>query len=594
MYGDQLRRSSRVSSLSSSLKSDYLQSLGLSSEDEDDEDIYGKEQRIRVRTELLWRKIKSAISETVTVKNTVNASFILFVCIICFQQCYLQVSEYLLYKTRVQVSHTFPTSTVFLLPGVTVCNNNRLRLDRLAEEIPQVRDDVSKILNDTVSGTLTDRKRIQLIRSIKQAVDDAVNISKIINESPISTLMKLSRYPMIKDINCNTSWGRQINCENIRIIESFQGVPCYTAFYLGSLLESLSSGRAFNYRMSLLNGQRKLTPFESHEIAEILVNFDPMQHGDFNRDVGGKLVIHSTGHIGSVRDVAHAILPGNRYEIIIQRFMSKRLPPPYETMCFDYKQANSAEFTEGKPASPSTELDKTTCTRNCIIKQATKACNCWPVEVPHYPNDTLIPNSDSYRMCAWGFEEASSTGNFSTRLYVDCYRRFHAECRSKCSHGCRTEDYKVYKMVNPWPGRHKFLLAATSKEKAELTRLRSCCALISIKYVDLMERRNIMIPNLTLAQLVSNIGGIVSALVGVSVVTIYRYVTRRILQCKIISDYRLNGESGGGRPAKGPSRHGGTVAAPLAAGLKVRKRIRHKIKRNQTEPAAQQMQYYEK
>lgn len=519
------RRSSTIAS--SSLEP----SIDLSFYNEDNVEL----RRRQISERSKW--ILSKLREIITVKNIVNAGFILAICVVCFQQCYIQISEYLQYKTRIQVSHTFPKSTVFLLPGVTICNNNRLRLDNLAEEVPSIKDDVAKVLNDTRTGMLNDRRRIELIRSIKQAVYESINISKIINESSISKLMRLSRSPMIKDINCNTSWGRQINCENIRIVESFQGVPCYTAFYLGSLIEALGSGKAFDFKTSALNGSRKLTPFDSHELAELLIDFDPSQHGDFNRDVGGKIVIHSTGHVGSVRDVAHSILPGMKYEIIIQRFMSKRLPPPYESMCYDYKQQNSYRFTDGTDSSPSIELDKTTCTRNCIIKQATKACNCWPVEVPHYANDTIVDNSDSYRLCAWGYEEASVMGNFSTKLYVDCYRRFHAECRANCSHGCRTEDYRVYKLSNPWPGREKFLLAGSTKEKMELSRLRGCCAVISIKYIDLMERRHIMIPNLTLAQLVSNIGGIVSALVGVSTVTIYRYITRRVLHCKIINEY---------------------------------------------------------
>jgi len=344
---------------------------------------------------------------------------------------------------------------------------------------------------------------------------------------------------MIKDINCNTSWGKQINCENIRIVESFQGVPCYTAFYLGSLLEALSSGEAFDFKTSLLNGSRKLTTFESHEISEILIDFDPLQHGDFNRDVGGKIVIHSTGHVGSVRDVAHTILPGMRYEIIVQRFMTKRMPPPYDSMCFDYKRENSHRVLEvNKGANLSVELDKTSCIRNCIISKTTKACNCWPIEVPHYArSNTVVNNSDSYRLCPWGYEEANVIGNSSTKLHVDCYRRFHAECRAECQPACRTEDYRVYKLSYPWPSREKFLMAPDAKEKMELSRLRGCCAVISIKYLDLMERRHIMIPNLTLAQLVSNIGGIVSALIGVSTVTIYRYITRRVLHCKIINDY---------------------------------------------------------
>jgi hypothetical protein len=192
---------------------------------------------------------------------------------------------------------------------------------------------------------------------------------------------------------------------------------------------------------------------------------------------------------------------------------------------------NSPKFYMGKWPGASIELDKTTCTRNCIIRKTTKACNCWPIEVPWYPGDI---DGGSYKMCAWGFDEANLV-NISSANYVNCYRKFHAECRAKCRPGCRTEDYEVQIISNPWPARDRFLMANSAKDIEELTRLRGCCSVISIKYSDLMERRNIMIPNLTLAQLVSNIGGIVSALVGVSSLTIYRYITRRVFHCRTIS-----------------------------------------------------------
>lgn len=503
----------------------------------EDETSEMRKREIRERSKLLWEIFKAKLDEVITLKYMINLVFILTICFVCFQQCYLQISEYLEYKTLIQVTHSPPINTVFLVPGITICNNNRLRLDKIAEDVPAIKDDVDKVLRETTAVSLTDKRRMDLMRSIKTAIDEFANITKIIVESPISKLMKMSRSNMIEDINCNTSWGRQINCENIKIIESFQGGPCYTAFYLGAFLEALSTGRAYDFNSSLLTtGAKKLTSFDSHEVAEILVNFGPLQHGDVHQDIGGKLAIHSTGHVGSIRDVAHTILPGYKYEVIIQRYMSKRLPPPYESMCYDYKYFNSPKQIRDQDVRGTIELDKTTCTRNCIIQKTTKACNCWPIEIPFYPNDNTVENAGSYRMCSWGFDEAN-LGNFSSRLYVDCYRKFHDECRDKCRPGCRTEDYRVHIISNSWPERKKFMLANSATELQKLTKLKGSFACISIKYSDFIERRHIMIPNLTLAQMVSNIGGIVSALIGVSTITIYRYVTRRVFHCQVASDH---------------------------------------------------------
>lgn len=237
--------------------------------------------------------------------------------------------------------------------------------------------------------------------------------------------------------------------------------------------------------------------------------------------------------------MSHQILPGRSYDVLVQRFLSRRLPPPYKSMCFDYKCRNSPEFTQKEGSLPSVELDKTTCVRNCVTRHTTKQCNCWPVEVPYYLGDKLINDSSTHRTCEWISEENQKEGgrNQSTSLYVDCYKRFHSICKNTCRSGCRTEDYRVSLMANTWPTRESFLHASTAEQRKELLRLRGCCAKISIKYQEFMENRLIMYPGMTLAQLVSNLGGIVSGLVGVSAVTIYRYLTRRVFHCKVVSDY---------------------------------------------------------
>lgn len=523
-----------------------------SSEEAPGESVAGirtRRQTIRENSKLVRKRLRLKFDELVTVKTITNAIFIVSICIICFQQCYFEISDYLEFKTRIQVNHVFPSATILMIPGITICNNNRLRLSKIAEEIPGLGERVKNIIGDPTEAIMDERKRIEVIRSIKQAVDETINITSIINESPIGKLMDLSRSSMIKDINCNTAWGEQINCENIRIVESYQASPCYTAFYLGSFLEALGNKKAFDFNTSALSGTRRVLPFDSHEVADVVIDFEPFQHADFYRDPGGKVVIHSTGHVGSVSDVAHSLLPGFKYEIILQRYMSRRLPPPYESMCFDYKFVHSKEFTTKENTLPSVELDKTTCTRNCIIRKATRACNCWPVEIPYYPGDQVV--NGSFKMCPWGYEEANLNGNFSAHLYAHCYRKFHSECRNQCRLGCRTEDYKVHLITNPWPSREKFFLATTDKERQEVFRLRGCCSMISIKYLEFMEKRHIMYPHVTLAQMVSNIGGIVSALVGVSTVTIYRYITRRVFHCKTVSNYKPPDMPAGDRKSAG-------------------------------------------
>lgn len=522
------------------LKSDFLEKAERDYESEASSDeLRSRKDRIKQKVELILERLKNRLKSFATITNILNLVFIVSVSGICFQQCYVQINEYFKYSVRSQVSHSFPNSTLFLIPGVTVCNNNRLRMEKLLGLSPKLRtllDRYAFEVEHRSTLALSDSEKIERMKAIREIVESAVNVTALISESPISKLLDLASTSMIRDVDCNNLWGQQFNCENFRIIESYQGSACYTLFYIGSVQEALANNLAFDFNTTLLGGKKKIEAFDDHQIAELLIDFDPFEQADFQHDIGGKIVIHSTGNVGSVRDLSHSIEPGKNYEIILGRRMTKRLPPPYKSMCSDYMSRNSGLFAQNKQGavpSPSIVLDTTTCLRNCIIRKSTKKCNCWPAEIPYFPGDTLIEGAQNYRMCQWVLEETQQ--NHTEQLYIDCYKTFHSQCRLECRRGCWTEDYKLHVMSSPWPTRAMFLGATYEFEKRELYRLRNCCAKISLKYLDYIETRQIMFPSMTLAQLVSNIGGIVSGLVGVSAVTLYRYFTRNLLGCKVVS-----------------------------------------------------------
>lgn len=80
-------------------------------------------------------QIKHDFGDRFTIKNIVNAISILFISLLCLQQCYSQLNEYFKFETRNQVSYGQAGESIFsLFPGITVCNNNRLRLDYLVKE----------------------------------------------------------------------------------------------------------------------------------------------------------------------------------------------------------------------------------------------------------------------------------------------------------------------------------------------------------------------------------------------------------------------------------------------------------------------------
>lgn len=489
-------------------------------------EIASRKSEIRERARSLWAEIKSSFFATLSIKNVSKAVFVLLICAICLHQCYSQVTEYLKFSTRLQVSHNFPSSPLWLMPGLTICNKNRIRIDRLSEQMPDLGDELEAIL---ANKSIADHHKV--MSTAKQVVESYLNVSQVIWTSSMSQLNALSRGFLIKDINCNFLWGPQYNCENFRVIESFQDGPCNTMFYYGSILEALATGRALDTTTSLLGGVRKVNSFEDQELVEVILDFEPYQRLDLENDIGGRLVVHSTGHIGSIRDTSRRIKPGNSYDIIVRRSLTKRLPPPYKSMCRDYRRDGSKFFTEREGSFASIELDKTTCIRNCIVRLTTTKCNCWPVEVPYFDGDSMIENSGNYSMCPWNSDGVVQS-HVSDSMYINCYKKFHSGCSKECRLGCVTEDYRQSVLHSAWPSRESFLIASSEEELAERYRLKKCCARLSIKYLEFMENQHVMLPSMTLTQLVSNIGGIVSALVGVSAITVYRFITRRILRCR--------------------------------------------------------------
>lgn len=510
--------------------------------DQNAEDTPSAEQeRLDRKTELVWHKIQHNIKATITIKNTLNLGFVFFICAVCVQQCHIAIKDYLKYPTRIQVMHGLPPSTLLLLPGITICNNNRFRLDKLSQDVPglsrMVKNATSNV-NKVNYGSLTNEQRAKHFVKVNKILEKTgISLNNLISESSVYTLWKLSHKLMVMDINCNAIWGREFNCENFRIIESYQWGPCYTLFYRGAIFEAITSGKAYEFNSSLLGGPRKIDSFVSHEIAEVLIDFDPLQHADMQRDTGGKVLIHSSTEIGNVRDTVFPISPGYSYDFIISRQISERLPPPYDSKCYHYMRENSHHFKGGKTdAEASVELDRRSCLRNCLLRETIRACNCWPIEVCYFPNDTRVSNlTGPIKMCPWGDEVGGKDATYSVDKYINCYKKFIPLCLEECPLDCVAETYQVQIRHNRWPTREMFFRASES-ESVELKKLKGCCAKLSVKYLEFMENRLVEYPKITLAQMVSNIGGIVSALVGVSAVTVYRFITRKIFRFKVVSD----------------------------------------------------------
>lgn len=459
-------------------------------------------------------------------RQIANFSFVLIISMVCFQQCYIQFEEFLKYTTRLQVSHTIPPNTLWMIPGVTLCKNNRFNMHKLTELSSDLRVELDEYISK-VNSDIKLRDDPQFLNTIKDIIDRQINTTNLFETSSITELAELSRTKLVRNVNCNAVWGELFNCKNILVYESYQNGPCFTMFHMGAKMHAGYTRQIYDFDTNLIDGWDKLEEYSNFEVAEIYIDFDPFEHGDFAKDVGGSLIIHPSLHVGSIKDHAYPIAPGNMYEVFVRRKTNQRLPPPYTTQCFDYVSHNLELFIKDASTSPATELDKTSCVRNCFVKKLMEARNCWPLEAPFFPDQH--PNS-SIKLCPWASEDRNHT-LFATEHTI-YFKRSLAECQKICPSSCYFEELKVHVVKKAWPSELDLVNALDKRTRDRLQLKQRCCAKISLRYYDFMEDRLEMIPNMTMTQLISNIGGIVSALVGVSLITVYRFFTRRVCHCK--------------------------------------------------------------
>lgn len=305
-------------------------------------------------------------------------------------------------------------------------------------------------------------------------------------------------------------------------------------------MEAMTTRKLFDLNTSLFGDHVVKDYFEERELTEVVINFEPNQHTDFRHDIGGKIVVHSPHHVGSVKDLSYSILPGYRYEVFLSKRLEKRLPPPYKSNCFEYKRKNGKEFINKVGSFPSVELDRTGCFRNCLLRHILDRCKCWPLEMPYFTGDPMFPNAGKFKICSWDVLDDELNDN-AVKDYERCYKAFYSSCQSKCPSSCLTEDFTIKMTQSVWPSQESIRQARCKQKKAHLNWLRLTHSKISVKYEALNHERLVMYPSLSLAQLEANLGGILSALIGVSVVTIYRYITRKIFKCRVVGDIGASG-----------------------------------------------------
>lgn len=191
-------------------------------------------------------------------------------------------------------------------------------------------------------------------------------------------------YDLVDRLTCANLWGDEMPCAQLNRIKSFQqGHMCDTLFHdsvfqdsedpavqeleialiknpskviwgdkYGDLqmvdlyddlyntddgVESGGSGSGTRRDAPAAGGQRR-TELGNMEMIRMRIDFRSGDYANNRTVIGGILAIHPSSVIGTMDHIVYNIEPGYWYNYYIERFDYKRLPPPYNTHCYNYQQ----------------------------------------------------------------------------------------------------------------------------------------------------------------------------------------------------------------------------------------------------------------
>ena len=182
---------------------------------------------------------------------------------------------------------------------------------------------------------------------------------------------------LVDTLICANIWGDQLPCRRLRRLKSIQRASlCHTMFHDTVLWDSANDSSVrlleeaiaqkpatFKFGDRLMDGNeymaldleaeardqleaeqqqaRELDQMRvdmmNSEMIRMRVNFGRQDYANHRGLVGGRLIVHPNSVIGEISHKSYELKPGYWYTFYIERSDHQRLPPPYNTQCFDYR-----------------------------------------------------------------------------------------------------------------------------------------------------------------------------------------------------------------------------------------------------------------
>ena len=489
----------------------------------------------------------------------------------CSNQCWHLWADFFEYPSY------FSTQTgiqkEYSVPGVTVCSSigvTRLTIEKFARTTSSNDSNQDNSVDSTILSDESDEES-----------SSNYWYNKYITNTPMDQVLADSlQYdqlivPEWMSCSADTYFGEACNNSKASCIHSFQAkYSCFTLFHYSVLSEAqvatLSMPIGIKGSPYLIGAYEVASdplfqPIRYGEMMRFVINTSSSLSVFDNTSATARISVIENNRIRTSRTNAF-IVRSNEFAIIyLQLKLFNLLPPPYESMCYDYEKNHG-----GKRKHPLFEVPRSRrdCAKACIAKLLIDNCKCWPPEIPFVSVDEL-PETDRLKynvpLCDWvrrSREDSSSTSNRSTvsrrpantshldsdietemtkkarSAFKKCYRDIEKKCAPLCPKNCQFKEYDENVQIFSWPYQKAINYSIFSNYLKNFT---SCCSLISIRYSTPMFSKYFMESKFELVEIVTYMGGLVSLWLGFTVISAYSFLddmTSKI--CRKSRDKRKN------------------------------------------------------
>ncbi|XP_027194316.2 uncharacterized protein LOC113789029 [Dermatophagoides pteronyssinus] len=493
---------------------------------------------------------------------------VLILCIIgCMVQIISIINIFFSYPAIVFVDiHQMERLT---LPGITICNNNRIVRSKLNAYDAKFAYKWNLLMNRTTNNHQFKLYQQRLIDNLIRSMLTNLTVSEFMSfGSTANDFLDVDFFRCASDKNHPDK--KCIYLSNLFTTAQEHG-NCFTLFHKSNSTElemiAIESGLSESAVVRGLNNESvdiemSMKPFAPNEIIRFRVNFAEDEYTTLNEPISGRFIIHDNSQIAVIREKSYRIQPGKYYIFYLSKYTDRLLPAPYVTDCRDYdvynnnnnndnnknnndkndnymmadsnndslkmiQQQQQQNNQQEKETLESNNLlfrepsSKANCVIGCMARKTIETCNCWPPELPFLFNPELNASENHLKWCDWR-EKPPIKKWLDHKLpnetwFQYCFNKHEDECNGQCKADCRIDRYRIVSEEIEWPFKERI----EHTDDNDLRRLKSCCAVISIRYWSAEQKINQYKPRFEIAEFTSNIGSLLSMWLGFSLFGFY-------------------------------------------------------------------------